>query len=445
MHVHETGKLSYFTNYQRFGPSAEDCANTILAASPDLCFISCFAFSYALQTIELARNIKKRAPGLPIILGGAGPSAYPLYFIRDSAVDFVLTYEAEMSIKPFIDTVRAGTQDYGRVPNCYWKKDNHPQAPLAHLITGPKDISVAITKTHETGASVYFSSSLSRGCPKRCSFCSNFLVHGPSFRVADIDKVQQTLASLPRQFISAEKKSLIIFEDDNLLFNPAYCFKILHLFQKTFYPAAFLFENGIDYTLLSPELIDRLALEGLSKFNLSIVSLDRETARKENRILDTGHYEKVVGAIASHQMPCITYFICGFPSDTKESIAETLAFLHGQPTIIGISLFYAVPGIQGFKDVSLFDDLPPFLCNGSSAYPWNNSLSTETMITAFRLSRYCNLVKDDGKSQAENSAIRKIQETKRLFTLIKTPRGIEIVPVEHYDEELTEMFFSKVT
>ncbi len=303
MHPQETGKLSYFTNYQRFGPTAEECARVILAEFPDLCFISCFAFSYAFQTLDLARHIKKKAPGLTVVLGGAGPSAYPLYFIRDSSVDFVLTHEAETSIKPFLDAFLAGMTDYKSVPNCYWKKDHCPQPPFSHLITGSQDISIAVTKTQETRTSVFFSSSFSRGCPKQCAFCSNFLTHGRSFRVADIGKVKQSLSALPPDSLFPGKKPFIIFEDDNLLFDEAYCFEVLRLFRKTFDNAAFLFENGIDYTLLSPELIGELIRAGLSKFNLSIVSIDREISRKENRILNTGHYKKVVASIAAHQIP----------------------------------------------------------------------------------------------------------------------------------------------
>jgi anaerobic magnesium-protoporphyrin IX monomethyl ester cyclase len=441
----EIGKLSYFTTYRLFGPPPDECARLIVAQSPDICFISCFAFSYASPTLELARQIKKTKPLLPIVIGGAGPSAYPLYFIRDDSVDFVLANEAETSIRPFLEKFLHHAADYGGVPNCYWKINNQPQEPIVKRLTKAEDISVAVSKTIETRASVYFSSSFSRGCPKQCSFCSNFIVHGSPFRTVAVDKVQQALAALPAADLSSAKNRFIIFEDDNLLLDQAYCFKLMRLFKKKFKQASFLFENGIDYTLLSPGLVDLLVKEGLSKFNLSIVSVDTKIAQKENRALDIDHYEKVVGAIASHHVPCITYFICGFKNDTRESIAETLAFLHAQPTLIGISLFYAVPGITNFERLDRFDSLPPFLCNGSSAYPWNGSLSTETMITAFRLSRYCNLVKQEIKSAPEMEAVRTIHETKRLFTFMKTKRGVEIIPVEHYDVELTELFFQRLS
>jgi hypothetical protein len=248
-----------------------------------------------------------------------------------------------------------------------------------------------------------------------------------------------------RNFEVDSKKTFIVFEDDNLLFNKEYCFDVMRVFGESFREPSFLFENGIDYTLLSPGLIDRLAKAGVAKFNLSIGTADPASAKRENRPLDLDHYQEVAAAIGKRSIPCITYFICGLEADTKESVARTLAFLHSQPTSIGISLFYAVPGIKGYEDLSRFDGLSPLLCCGSSAYPWNGTLSTETMITAFRLSRFCNLVKQEKKSAQEEAAVRAVRETGRLFTFMKTKKGVELAPVERYDRELVELFFRKVS
>jgi hypothetical protein len=415
----------------------------------------------------LARSFKRIAPRLPVILGGAGPSAHPHHFIRDPAVDFVLTHEAEASIGPFLAAV-CGTGSFEQVPNCYWKKGDEVRPPKVNLLTEAREISVVVSKAHETRTAVYYSTSLSRGCPKRCGFCSNFLTHGIPFRVAPLDGVRQALAGVQlangnramkpdvareqtmpagsgRNFEVDSKKTFIVFEDDNLLFNKEYCFDVMRVFGESFREPSFLFENGIDYTLLSPGLIDRLAKAGVAKFNLSIGTADPASAKRENRPLDLDHYQEVAAAIGKRSIPCITYFICGLEADTKESVARTLAFLHSQPTSIGISLFYAVPGIKGYEDLSRFDGLSPLLCCGSSAYPWNGTLSTETMITAFRLSRFCNLVKQEKKSAQEEAAVRAVRETGRLFTFMKTKKGVELAPVERYDRELVELFFRKVS
>ena len=106
-------------------------------------------------------------------------------------------------------------------------------------------------------------------------------------------------------------------------------------------------------------------------------------------------------------------------------------------------MYYAVPGIENFTDARTFDNLQPYLCCGSSAYPWNKSISTQTLITAFRLSRFCNLVKQPLRNDMENEIIRTIRTTQKLHTFIKSPTAIVIKPVDNCDEELVRMFFKK--
>jgi hypothetical protein len=201
---------------------------------------------------------------------------------------------------------------------------------------------------------------------------------------------------------------------------------------------SFFAENGLDYSLLTPELLYELIHVGMTKFNLTIASIDREITEIESRGLFLDQYKNVVATLARQNISCITYFICGFKNDTKDTIAKTLAFLAEHPTTIGISLFYPVPGIHGFENLKYFDQFPPYCSNGSSAYPWNGSLPTSSLITAFRLSRYINLLKQKERSAMESEIIHKIQNEKKLFTFVKTKNALEIVAVENTDNELVE-------
>jgi hypothetical protein len=82
----------------------------------------------------------------------------------------------------------------------------------------------------------------------------------------------------------------------------------------------------------------------------------------------------------------------------------------------------------------------PRLCAGSSARPWNSSLTTEQMITAFRLARLSNMIKTEtGKispdtnfdSDTAAELHRKIKKTGRLHTLQK--KTIIEVPLQDYE------------
>jgi hypothetical protein len=105
--------------------------------------------------------------------------------------------------------------------------------------------------------------------------------------------------------------------------------------------------------------------------------------------------------------------------------------------MIGLSPFYPVPGLRGFTATEQFDSLGARRCCGSALYPWNRSLSTGTMVTAFRLARLSNLKKSLRRSAMETKVLSLIEQEKKLFTITKEPpAGERIVPVPDMDEEL---------
>jgi hypothetical protein len=266
------------------------------------------------------------------------------------------------------------------------------------------------------------------------------MAHGPEFRVAIFEKIK---SMIDRISIDQNKQVFINFEDDNLLFDSEYFLKVMSLFRKKSGNISFIAENGIDYNLLTPSLADRLILAGLCRFNFTLASIMDDILEKQQRIGSKTNFQSIVRHISSKNIPVLSYFICGLAGDTKESIANVLAFLNSVPTQVGISMFYAVPGLPDFNDMTLFEGLKPYLCNGTASYPWYASLSTTELITAFRLSRYVNLLKSPKKDTMEFQLIEKIKQEKKLFTLIKNKTSVEIAPAPCTDDELVRLFLEK--
>jgi len=439
----ETGKLSYFTKYQRFGPSSEECANAICSLKPSICFLSCFSYSYATELIDIAKNIKMFHQEIPIVVGGAGVSAYPLYFIRNSSIDFAITGEAEVNLKKFIRAMFYKDLSFEQIPNLFWKKNNMVVENQIKIISNFQEIEPVISKVFETANKAYFSTSMSRGCEKGCKFCSNFLTHGRAFRTIPINKVIQAI----NEFIideNTQKKAVFFnFEDDNLLSAPDYYLEVMKKIRNKYPSIHFLGENGIDYTLLSQDLTGRFISAGVSAFNFTVVSIKGEILAGQNRNSSLSHFEAMVRFVSGNNISVLSYFICGLKDDTKQNAVNVLAYLNKLPTMVGISMFYGLPNLPDFTDMALFDSLAPCISNGSSAYPWNKSLSTLELITAFRLSRYINLIKLERKTELELKLIEKVRREAKLFTLIKEKARLKIVEVLEYDIEMVRMFLEK--
>jgi hypothetical protein len=67
------------------------------------------------------------------------------------------------------------------------------------------------------------------------------------------------------------------------------------------------------------------------------------------------------------------------------------------------------------------------------------------MITAFRLSRFINLMNSEKKSAEDDGFIKKMIHEQTLYTRIKKGKRHEIVAIKNIDEDMVKMFFQKVS
>lgn len=427
----ETGPLSWFTSYRHFGPSFSEAAQRILESKPDLVLISAFAWAYAREARETARAVKNRAPEMKVVMGGAGCTVLPEYFLEKGSADFVFTGEAEPGFRSFLDSL----SPLG-IPNLFFP--GSPPAP--RVDSRPEELfpvwsEVPSARKHTR----QFAVSLSRGCPRGCRFCSNHLTHGHGFRTVPLELVLSSLNQLP------EKGAFRInFEDDNLLFAPDYFLSVVETIKRNHPDFYFTAENGLDYTLMDLPLLKRLQKAGLVQLNISLAAAGQETANREKRFLDWEKYEEILAFSKNLNIPVITYFICGLEGDSPDSVVKTLARLTGKPTSVGISLFYPVPGLSGIPGINTPRDFllrPPGLCAGSSAYPWTNTLSTRQMLTAFRLARLANLLKKRELSPGETEIIHRSRRENQLYTLIKKRGKKELTSVLGLDGGMIRLYF----
>ena len=422
----EYGPVSFFTGYYRRGPSLQSCAEQVLEGNPDILFISCFAYAYAEDARNLAEHINAINPDLPIVLGGAGASVCPEYFLRNPSIDFVLTGEAECClpqfIKAFLENIEGKEPDFDAVPNLRWKKNNRIHVPKRTLKTSSADLDLIWTEVRSGKKRTWISTSLSRGCAKECLYCTSYLCHGRGFRAVPPERIEDKLKHLPQvQFLH------INLEDDNILVDKHYCFAVLKILSHAGGQVTFSMENGLDVDFLDLSTVGNLINAGLRRFNISIGSMDA--------LEDMRHVESIVKYFHLRKMPVITYFICGLENDSVDRVVRNLRFLYRIPTQIGISLFYPVPGMPAFERNRLIYSSPR-LCLGSSAYPWTNTLTTGQMVTAFRLARLLNFLKKNRYADVELKLLKSIQREKCLMTIVQRENSEYIEEVPEMDPDM---------
>ncbi len=404
MHPGERGPLSFFSSYKRLGPAFERCAHIIGQHRPHILFISCFAFCYALDTIELAREVKRLYPYISIVVGGGGATVFPEYFRECPWIDHVLPGEAEEILPPFF-------------------KKHSNNIPSPYPIIAP----ALQTRKH-----LYYSTYISRGCPRKCRFCSTHLVHGRKIRRVDAHLLRKEMGRLPPSPLL-----FLNFEDDNILLSRKMFLDLLHEIRRERKNTLFSCENGIDYLLLDIPTLEEMVSLGFRQFNFSLGNISPHISSLQERNVDIGHLSTLLTLLDKKDIPAITYFICGFKGERWENALENLSLLFSLKTRVGLSPFYPVPGIAGYEDREIFWRYSPVLTCGSSLWPWNNSLSTLEMATLFRLVRFTNLHKKSSRSAEEEELLRMCLKNRRLYTWIDG----SIEEVRSYHREMVRDFF----
>jgi hypothetical protein len=398
----ETGPVSFFHSFNRFGPSAADCAEAVASSRPDAVFLSVMAFCYSRPAMELAETLQHRLGSggnrVPIIACGAGASVYPGYFLDSGTVDAVLPGEAEAGLGPLLDVLESGAYPNSRTEHSFGMP----------CIPPPEgDLEFPLTVTGRTKKRVFLAASATRGCEKSCSFCSVRLHHGKGQRKVPLRRASEEIRRIKNLLAGTAGRDLpvsINFEDDNLFSKPEYAFELIRLFKNEFPNSSFTSENGLDYLCLDEDIINGMLEAGFFRFNLSLGALKPAALKENNRHGDPKRLETIVRLLRRKGITPAVFFICGLKKDTPETAVETLLFLHRLKVKTGISLFYPVPGLTPLaaeEDITGMKGFHPQLTAGSSAYPWNESLRTDQLITAFRLARFNNLLLAGTKEEAE--------------------------------------------
>lgn len=177
----------------RFRPSLE---RVVSQARPSLVAISCLhALEYD-RCVELARKVKRLAPGAFVVVGGHAAAAHS-EALFDDAVDAVSFGDAEL-VMPALASALRKERPLRDVPDLVLPGGERTRA---------SDEEVDLTLLPDrSGLDAYRNSyrclfyrpvwvlETARGCPYRCSFCSVSVLHGRVLRERPVDTVVEDFA-----------------------------------------------------------------------------------------------------------------------------------------------------------------------------------------------------------------------------------------------------------
>ncbi len=391
-----------FYTYYHFGMESGEISSIIEKEKPDLVGISSLFSAYAKGALSVAEAIRARS-AVPILFGGAHPSAVPEQVLAHPSVSLVIRGAGE---RPLVELLRRWPPADGpsrlpapsllsQVPNLGFKEKGRavwnpvePNFPFGQLPV--PDFSDWTPDCYSLDGRPLAMVCTSRGCPQGCRFCTVYQVFGSR---VERRPVAEQAAEILQRF--REGYRVIDFEDDHFAGNRQETLELCRRLWEEL-PRGELrlvAMNGISHWHLDAELLQWMHRAGFRSLNLSLVSADEKVCRAMGRPGSRAAFREVVCEAHRLGFQVTAYQILGLPGEPMESILDTLRLLARLPVRLGPSPFYPLPGADLCRGRSAFSEEELTRCRLTAFSVETEDCSRAHVYTLFLTARVINFLK----------------------------------------------------
>lgn len=276
----------------------------------------------AARTYYLVRMIKDRWPDSKIIVGGIHVTALPEEPLK-RGIDFVVRGEGERALVNLYNEIR-GTQNYSAVQNVsFWDGDKIKHNPEGGLIEDLDEIPMFPYHLFDNPRYDMGFITSARGCPYKCSYCSQRLMTGLTFRYRSPARIVEELDIL----INKYGRNHIVFYDDNFSFKKKRVIDVCEAIVASglHKKAGFFIQTRADnlYEEIMPYL---------KEANFTGVGFGMETAVErlaqvitKNETVET--HKKAITLARKWGLDVSVFMIFGLPTETRADRMESLQFV----------------------------------------------------------------------------------------------------------------------
>ncbi len=219
--------------------------------------------------------------------------------------------------------------------------------PAYHLFKMDRYTNLQPATDHIDGARS-FSIMTSRGCPYRCTFCSQSIMP-IKWRARSPENVLEEWRHLVKDLGALEIGVL----DDSANIRVDRLNKLADmLIAQELNQVPWIFVNGIRANLASYELMNKLKQAGLKRTAFGVETGDEEIMASIDKRVDHATIREAFKNAKAAGLETIGFFIIGLPGDTRESMQRTIDFAcELDPLIANFSMMTPYPGTKVYEIV----------------------------------------------------------------------------------------------
>ena len=307
------------------------------------------------KAVRTAEVVHEKAPGCKVIIGGDHVNILGRKVLYDT-FDYAVFGEAEETWPEFLDAIEKGEEDLGYINGLIWRRgdeivQNLPRRlfpdmdklplPAIHLTQIDKyKMTYAMWRNRNIGK--YVSIMMSRGCPFKCTFCSE------SSDVKYDGQVAKMRFRSPKHIVDEMETHYrnhdvrhFFFMDSNITLKKKHTVDLCNELISRNLPITF--EGWTRANLLTDELMELLVRAGLRRLSCGVESGDPEILKIIKKDVPIEAIRSFFGLCGKYKVEPMASAMLGNPGETRQSIRNTINFLDSIPELLYTNFSIANP------------------------------------------------------------------------------------------------------
>jgi len=294
-----------------------------------VCFgVSCMTGPQIIRALAACKAVKERYPDVPTVWGGIHPTILPEQTLKHPLVDIVVIGEGEATLLELVKALAnvnslqgiagIGYRENGsiRLNEARPFVDMNAQPPLAYDLV---DINLYRRKIFKSDHVSFCSS---RGCPFRCGFCYDNVVHKRKWRAMQPERVVEELKRLMRDYGIHGFN----FTDDNLFTNLDHAHRLMALIARADMKIRIgkLHIRIDSIRKMDNEFLDLLARVGVERLTTGVESGKQRVLDLIEKNLNVEHVLEVSRRLVGRPFLPVYLFMMGLPTETPDELAQSI-------------------------------------------------------------------------------------------------------------------------